>query len=646
MALQTSRQQILTSAEVEDFKKEFGFSGEGWLNSRNAENKTPLQEAIVLIYEGEIQKLDALKNIGVKILSTLLEIGANPSLNIDNNKNASIAEQDTFGWNAIGFAASLGVIEACLIIRAKDPECIYALTGKENSYTPLLVLVQRLDRPILSEYEEQSQKNCVEILKYCAREEEGYVNSSIPTGGTMLACSVRNNWPNATELLLELKANPYTANGQNIAHILAFHNATNVFPIVSDLNPELFTTQAIMNGKPVTPLMIAIDRSNTELVRYILQTAWPKSDLPLCIGDPLVFAALSAVPDVVKLLIDIGWDVNDPTSHKGSVFKQLCSPEVIIDKATKIKIAKILISSPTLNPFEVDGAGQNVIHHALELGGEIVNTLIEMMKDRPEILNKANREGMTYLSKAVLDDNFSLENFKKLCELNPTILDEVNITRTFIEQRQIFIMNTKKLPIPQKLLEHWEPKPGLTGVYDGIPIPTNYIIYPDNKNVFIVPVNETTFTIACKSKKEEKAEYLSTKVLPFTTNTGSNNLHHATQTNAKIMHNCLINDPEGVNKINCSKLSPLGLAASQVARKPAGHNTESKKILAELLFHGASITSEVIKELEEGAAAGGKTIQSVWEEFDYIKDHAAEIHAQLHPEEVITIGLGTIDFNI
>lgn len=579
MALETSKQTAPIFYNIQDFQKAHGFSTEGnWVNSRNDGNKTPLQEAILSIIYANLANHAGALNAGLNILSRLLELGADPALNIPNNRNATDEEKDTYILNAIGFAAFHGAIEACKVIMGQNPECIYAATGINNKYTPFLLLCQRLDNTASNHLEVKRQADCKVILEYLVTQGEYDINSILPDGASAVESCARNGWEKATGFLMKCGANKY------------------------------------------------IDH------------------------HPLILAAMCRQSGVVKQIIDMGYDTQP------SILIHLLQPQFPLNKTYKAELAEIILSSTGFNPFITDEQNHNLMYWAVKSNNiEFCTLLAKRMIAQPEILNKANAYGVTYFDQAVLDDNFSLDHFKKLLELNPSILNQVNTKHLrFLGTTELqlkadansqYVAHNKEFPIPKNLLAVWKPVEGAQGIYNGIPLPAIYKL-DSTKTKFIVPIDDTAFTRACKGTELKlafaKAKYLSERedLAPFANSTGSTNIHHALVTNdVEIVHNCALREAESINKPNCHGLSPLAFLAPTLIMKEG--NIEIAHKIAELVYHGATVTDSVLQEMVKIAAMKRTDFKLVWEDFMRVVDNADEIHAHLHPDNVDTMGSDT-----
>lgn len=169
-----------------------------------------------------------------------------------------------------------------------------------------------------------------------------------------------------------------------------------------------------------TGLHMAIKLNNLNIVKYLCD--YPSIDLEASyghVGTPLIYATLNSSPDILKILIDHGADVNKTLTpdHLNSLMLAIHSGK---------KEQSWLLAGSNICPSHTDAKQWNSLHYAASFKGspKLLRKLIEIGCDH----NGVTREGMTPLHHAVISGNIDIVQILVEMKADVDRIDENGLT--------------------------------------------------------------------------------------------------------------------------------------------------------------------------------------------------------------------------
>ena len=220
---------------------------------------------------------------------------------------------------------------------------------------------------------------------------------------------------------------------ESIMYTAATHNSVKSFKVLKELCPQLIVSTVTQGGKKFTPLDAAINLSHHKIIESIANKSdWPSTDAPLAHEHSLLDAATKGDKIAVQALIAVGADVNNVytiDSRDVTILQMLCVPSNLLEMHCKKSIVKAIISAPKFNPNIICSDGNNYMHYLAFLGDiELSQMMHEKLKNTPDILNRPNTWGDTYLSMAVELGTYSAEDLRALIGMNLEIINTSGTT--------------------------------------------------------------------------------------------------------------------------------------------------------------------------------------------------------------------------
>ena len=256
----------VTTVEMDTFiqwRDEVGFdtSNPDWINCRNASNFTPLQQVIVSLGENKVW--------APMILQTLLDLGADPTIHPPYNEGTPEEEQNT--GNAIAFASSRGVIQACYIMYQHNPAIVHAPTGPKGLLDAFTAAAFQLDNELPEDESARSfeigrKEACEALIRLFVVQMKYDVNTPLSDGETALGCLVLNNRPIAAKMLMELGGN-IGAGELDILQLAACAGANKVLPVIKEHCAGLFNIEHGINAQPLI-LAMSNSKDQADTMRY------------------------------------------------------------------------------------------------------------------------------------------------------------------------------------------------------------------------------------------------------------------------------------------------------------------------------------------------------------------------------------------
>lgn len=295
---------------------------------------------------------------------------------------ANVEARTTNGISALHAAARQGNMEAVVAlvkagadVNERHPEVEETESGSRSPgyppYTPLMLVAYRGQSSTFMS--DETGEEAIRALLGAGAD----VNAALPTGETALSYAVQAEQPEVVRLLLEAGADPNTEVGNG-----------------DDAEWMEFTS----------PLLLAIEFEDLEAVTRLLKCgAHPNLRPEHAMHGPIHYACETGRPDMVKLLIDAGADINAPC-YEGATPLMICFLEWGYESSHRqrddLGVVRLLLDSRAAIDARDDHGMTALMHFAQNYSisdyeDETTIAIASLLLQRGARLDLTDNDGMT-----------------------------------------------------------------------------------------------------------------------------------------------------------------------------------------------------------------------------------------------------------